>query len=443
MKTLICGVAFVALLSTTAHAATDADVAGLRAELRAMRNSYETRIAQLEKKLSDVEKAKAPPQAALAPAAGKPAVRDNSFNPSLGVILNGRYSSFSERDSTMAGFAIGEEGERGREGFAVDESEINFSANVDDKFSGGMTMALVREDGEDKIELEEAYVQTLPGMGLPQSMTLKAGRALWTLGYLNEHHTHADDFADRPLPYRAFLNNHFNDDGAQLSYVLPTDFYTEIGGGAFRGDTFPFGNAQGESIGTWSAFARVGGDIGENQSWRIGASMLSGDASGRTTNEDIVSFTGDTRLYIADIRYVWAPTGNNREQEVLLQGEYFFRDEDGTYEDTDAATGAVDFDDHSSGWYAQAVYKFLPQWRVGTRYSRLSSAGVPAGLAGSALDGAGHDPDAWALMADWSNSEFSRLRLQLNRERLSDGQEDNQLMLQYIMSLGAHAAHAY
>ena len=65
-------------------------------------------------------------------------------------------------------------------------------------------------------------------------MSVKAGRAFWTLGYLNEHHSHTDDFADRPLPYRVFFNQAFNDDGAEVSYVLATDFYSEIGGGLFR-----------------------------------------------------------------------------------------------------------------------------------------------------------------------------------------------------------------
>ena len=51
---------------------------------------------------------------------------------------------------------------------------------MDDKFYGSVTAAIVREGDEDKIELEEAYVQTLPGVGLPKGMNLKAGRALWS-----------------------------------------------------------------------------------------------------------------------------------------------------------------------------------------------------------------------------------------------------------------------
>jgi hypothetical protein len=452
MKTLISRVALTTLLSTTAipaYAASAADVAALRKEIQSMRQSYESRIAQLEKKLSQVEQVKTQPavaarpqQASVAPAAPSRDIRDNSFNPSIGVILNGQYRSFSEDEGDIAGFAVGHEGERGKEGLSVEHTELNFSANVDDKFYGSTTAAIAEHEGETEIELEEAFVQTLPGMGLPTGATIKAGRALWTLGYLNEHHTHADDFSDRPLPYRVFLDNTFNDDGVEFTYVLPTNFYSEVGGGIFRGDDYPFGSASGDGVGAWSAFARVGGDIGANQNWRIGGYVLSGDGN-RMSNEDVVNFIGDTRLYVADARYTWAPTGNPHEQEVLLQGEYFWRNEDGTYEDTDAATGLVPFDDHSNGWYAQAVYKFLPQWRVGARYSQLISPSVPAGLAGSALDSGGHDPQTYTLMGDWTNSEFSRIRLQYSREELAQGHKDNQFLLQYIMSIGAHGAHKY
>jgi hypothetical protein len=46
-------------------------------------------------------------------------------------------------------------------------------------------------------------------------------------------------------------------------------------------------------------------------------------------------------------------------------------------------------------------------------------------------------------MLDWSPSEFSRLRLQFARDEARPGQADNQVYLQYIMSLGAHAGHTF
>ena len=449
---LLLAASAVALLSTSpVFAADDVSLQTLQAEIQAMRDAYESKIDQLEQKvetLSTQQNQTAEQVATTAPVAGtvqRPAtatrrISDNSFNPEIGVILQGKYNSFSENESELAGFAIGEEGERGREGFGIDETELNFSASVDNLFRGSTTIALVEEDGSIAVELEEAYVET---MALPYGLNAKAGRFFQELGYLNSHHTHTDDFADRPLTNRAFLNGNYGDDGVQVSAILPTNFYSEIGGGVYRGADFPGGGEDGSDIGSWTAYGRVGGDVGDDASWRVGLSTLQVDSKERSANEDTVTFDGDSNLYIADARMTYAPTGNAKDQEIILQGEYFYRDEDGTYEDTGAVTGPVAFDDNQSGWYAQGVYKFRPQWRAGLRYSQLYAGDVPAGLVGSALDDDGHDPWSATAMVDWSNSEFSRVRAQFSQEELSDGNEDSQITLQYIMSLGAHGAHPF
>lgn len=451
-KKLLLATSAVAILSASpAFAADDVNLQTLQAEIQAMRQAYESKIEQLEQKvekLSAQQNQTAAQITAIEPATGdtlppatsKRRIADNSFNPEIGVILQGNFKSFSEDESEFAGFAVGEEAERGSEGFGIDETELNFSASVDDLFRGSATVALVEEGGSTEVEIEEVYVET---MALPHGLNAKAGRFFQELGYLNSHHSHSDDFADRPLTNRAFLNGNYNDDGVQLSAILPTDFYSEIGGGVYRGNDFPGGGANGNDIGSWTAYGRVGGDVGDNTSWRLGLSTLQVDGAERSANEDMVVFKGDSSLYIADARVTYAPTGNAKDKEVILQAEYFHRDEDGTYDDMDAGTGAIAYDDNQSGWYAQGVYKFHPQWRAGARYSQLYTGDVPAGLAGSALDDGGHDPWAASAMIDWSNSEFSRVRAQFNREELSDGNEDNQIVLQYIMSLGAHGAHPF
>ena len=55
----------------------------------------------------------------------------------------------------------------------------------------------------------------------------------------------------------------------------------------------------------------------------------------------------------------------------------------------------------------------------------------------------GYDPYRWTLMADYSRSDFSRLRLQYARDYSRPGLADDQFQLQYIMTLGAHGAHQY
>ena len=373
-------------------------------------------------------------------------LKKQSFNPDIGIILNGQYSNYSSDEYWLPGFATGHGSERSASGFSADHTEFNFGANIDDKFYGSTTFAIASHGDHIHMELEEAYFETLSGMGLPNGFSVKTGRAFWNLGYLNEHHSHADDFADRPLPYRAFLDGTFNDDGMQASYILPTSYYIEAGSGFFRGDDFPHGGNTSQGVGAWSAYLRFGDDIGVNQSYRIGFSTLNGETDLRETNEHAISFAGDSKLYIADFRYTLAPTNNQSNQEIIFQGEYFTRSESGNYTNltpTPAPAPVSLEDNQSSGWYLQSVYKFTRNWRVGARFSKLTTDDVPLGLDGTQLDANGFDPKSYSAMIDWTNSEFSRIRLQYNHEKLGDDFEDNQILIQYVMTLGAHKAHKY
>ena len=98
-----------------------------------------------------------------------------------------------------------------------------------------------------------------------------------------------------------------------------------------------------------------------------------------------------------------------------------------------------------SGWYLQGVYQFMPRWRTGLRYDRLDPGDAQVGAlnAGNVISDYAYTPTRTSLMLDYSPSEFSRLRLQLARDNSRQGLADNQLFLQYIMSLGAHGAHQY
>ncbi|QMU60828.1 MAG: hypothetical protein GKR92_03615 [Gammaproteobacteria bacterium] len=442
----VCVAVALFTCSQNVFSAENTDLISLKNEIAEMRKLYEQKIQLLEKKVTslqsqqeELKKQEPAAQVARAPATSQRSIGSNDFNPSISAILQGKYNSFSKRNSEFSGFAVGEEGERSSEGFTLDETEINLAASIDDKFRGSSTIALVQEDGT-QVELEEAYIETI---GLPFGISAKAGRFFASLGYLNEHHSHADDFTDRPLPYRVFLNKSYNDDGVQATWIAPTDLYTELGFGVFRGGDFPGGGEGDSNVGAWTVFARIGGDMGDNSAWRMGLSTLQVDDLERSSNEDELEFAGDNKMYIVDGRYIWAPTGNNREKELILQAEYMQRDEDGIYDDLAAGSGPVSYDEDQSGWYAQGIYKFHPQWRVGARYSHLNPGDVPTALVGTVLDDQNHDPESLSLMADWTNSEFGRLRLQYNMEELADDNRDHQITLQYIMSMGAHAAHSF
>jgi hypothetical protein len=117
-----------------------------------------------------------------------------------------------------------------------------------------------------------------------------------------------------------------------------------------------------------------------------------------------------------------------------------WRNEDGRY--TLPGNDPLPYDNDQQGWYLQAVYQPFPRWRVGLRYDLLSSDNPGQTFTGTPLMPSGSDPRRFSLMADWSNSEFSRLRLQYTLDK-AGFHDDNQWGLQYIFSIGAHGAHSF
>jgi hypothetical protein len=458
MKTRLICLLLVGLLSGSpfalAQQSAESDLEALRREVREMRAEYEARIADLEARLEAAEKAASQPPATLAgpatdayqaPAAQSPqtvsVARDSSFNPAFGVTFQGQAWSYDNdpEDYYIPGFPLGGEAGPAPEGLALAETEITVSANVDDKFTAMLNLPVVLEDGEVVVELEEAWVETLK---LPGGTALRMGRFFSNIGYLNSRHFHSWDFADQPLPYQVFLGNQYLDDGVRFRWLAPTDFYLELSGELLRGDRYPAGGAANSGMGAGTLALKTGGDIGFSNSWQFGLAWLGADAEERASGDEDepLLFSGETDLIVADFVWKWAPMGNSRQRNFKFQAEYLWRDEDGHYLLPDGTEGAWDKD--QSGWYAQAVYQPFPRWRFGARIDALSGDDPGPRWTGTPLDPEGGDPRRYSLMADWSNSEFSRVRLQYNHDR-SGPEPDDQFGLQYIFSIGAHGAHSF
>ncbi|MBV1914066.1 MAG: porin [Pseudomonadales bacterium] len=378
----------------------------------------------------------------------------SSFNPAISLILDGRYASFDNdpEEYELPGFALGGEAGLGEKGFSVGHTELMMSANVDDKFFGRMTVAIAEHEGSTEVELEEAFIQTL---GLGHGLTIKAGRFLSEIGYLNTQHAHSWDFADAPLIYRGLFGNQLIDDGVQLTYVVPVDLFLQVGAEASSGSRFPAGGTS-DGVGAWTVFADVGGDLGIEHSWQLGLShWQADDVEGRASgghahgggDVETPSFDGDSKINALDLVYKWAPNGNPKNTNFKLQFEYFSRQENGgiTMLNSGPPLETSSYDGDQNGWYLQATYRFKPQWQTGLRYDRLSSNNTGSDsdvLAEAGLDDEGHTPERISVMVEWVPSEFSRIRLQYNRDD-SYEETDNQLFLQYTMSLGSHGAHSF
>ncbi|TMG88522.1 MAG: hypothetical protein E6H76_09005, partial [Betaproteobacteria bacterium] len=139
--------------------------------------------------------------------------------------------------------------------------------------------------------------------------------------------------------------------------------------------------------------------------------------------------------------------GNAQNTNFKLQGEYFWRRESGDFTyDVDGALGLTHTSAYTSrqtGWYLQGVYQFMPYWRAGARYDRLDPGHVDYGANAAFLESPAFHPERYTLMVDYTPSEFSRVRLQWGQSKTQAGVTDNQLFLQYILTLGAHGAHKF
>ena len=355
----------------------------------------------------------------------------------FGVTLDGSYLT---KDLAL-------EEERGK-GFGLGHSEFTVSGNVDDWFTATATATLGSHDGETEVGLEEAFIETLK---LPGGLKIRAGRMLSQIGYLNGQHLHADDFATRPLLYRGLLGAHYFDDGFRLNWTLPTAIYARFGVEAFSGRGYIQESTNNPSIGVWTASLKFGADLGRSNSWQLGLAtlrnrriaveeeeedpglVLGGEEDSHDAHDHAhahgAQFTGGT-MWIADAVWKWAPNGNNKNQQLRLHAEY------ARVTDITPESGS---DERQEGWTVGIAYRFHPQWEVGLRHGNLKVS-------------AAHDDhfdrgqiSESSVMLTWKRSHFSALRLQATSQKDKGGFDEasNAVMLQYVISLGAHGAHSF
>ena len=84
------------------------------------------------------------------------------------------------------------------------------------------------------------------------------------------------------------------------------------------------------------------------------------------------------------------------------------------------------------GAYVSADYQFAQRWFAGGRYD-YSERAIDASL----KDKAG------SLLVTYWPSEFSQIRAQYRRTLYAEGPRANELLFQFLFSIGAHGAHVF
>ena len=94
--------------------------------------------------------------------------------------------------------------------------------------------------------------------------------------------------------------------------------------------------------------------------------------------------------------------------------------------------GELTGDVGSFGMYGSAEYQFARRWFAGGRYDWSERA----------YDSSLVDKGPSLLLTYWP-SEFSQIRGQYRRTRYAEGVNSNELLFQFLFSIGAHGAHAF
>jgi hypothetical protein len=386
----------------------------------------------------------------------------SAFNPDLSVVIDMFYHADDSEEGIshileeLSGFGHthGAEGHHHHgveEGFNLRHVEFQASANADPYFKAS-AIAAVDTDGA---ELETAEMETT---SLPYGFKLKGGKFFSDFGYLNSQHSHQWDFTDQPLIYKLCLGDHgLNDKGLQATWLAPTPFYLLAGIEAFQGENetmfaysgeTPLPSEAGPRVGV--AWLKCGPNLPGNHALQFGAFGASGthqeahDGNGDGVEDHWLA--GDNSFWGGDFVYKYNAPLAYGQGDFILQGEYFNRQKalDVVAHDLAPALVGNNRTDNQDGYYVQALYGFLPRWRGGLRWEQvglINDSDLPDGTSESY----GSSTRA-GVMVDFSPTEFSRVRLQVNEGsyETADGKEDvTEVYLQWMLSLGAHAAHKF
>jgi TolA-binding protein len=337
-------------------------------------------------------------------------------------------------------------------GFSMPNAELALDGAVDPYFKGFANIVLkLDQNNNTSIELEETYAQT---MSLPANLQVKAGQYFASFGRQNPQHPHQWAFVDDPVILTRTLGPEgLRNLGAQVSWLVPTPFYTEAflgvlngqGGTAFsfrnRGepDTNGVDRVHGrattdqplDGLGDLLYVPRLASsfDLTDQQTLMVGASAAFGP---NETGTDL-----RTEIYGVDLYWKWKPANAQAGFPfVAWQTEALYQRFDAGADPAASLTFEVLRD---WGFYSQVLWGFRPRW--------------VAGLRGEYANGnhGEYDPnDVYrnerariSPALTFYPSEFSKIRLQYNYDHGVLFDTQHSVWLQFEFLLGAHAAHKF
>jgi hypothetical protein len=306
--------------------------------------------------------------------------------------------------------AIGKnDSDRATPSLEMHESEASFQAIVDPYARADFFLVFA----PDEVGVEEGFITFT---SLPANLLLKVGKMRGSFGKVNQMHNHVMPWTDRPLVTQNLVGGEegISDAGLSLSRLFPNEvLFLEATAEVYRGESPELFRAPTRGDLTYVGRLRGYRDLTESTNLDFGGSFAQGH------NDVGPSFK--TRLWGADLAFRWRPLRRAIYKRLLLRTEL-------VWSRKELEGGPA----KAFGTYVSAEYQFARRWFSGVRLDRSERAD----------DASLVDKGASALLTYWP-SEFSQIRGQYRHVRYADGIKANELLFQFLFSIGAHGAHTF
>ena len=403
------------------------EIEQLRKEFEAIRQQYGERLSALEAKLGvqgvpapaapdavqqqpQQPTVEVPPGAAGAggptgslPIYGTASAASKIFNPDIAVI--GDFLGAAGRNTVNPSPAL-----------EMHESEASFQAIVDPYARADFFLAF----GAEGAEVEEGFL-TFPTV--PGGLLVKVGKMRAAFGKVNTLHNHILPWTDRPIVTNNLVAGEegISDAGISVARLVSNPWvFLEATGEVYRGESEGLFASSKRGDLSYVGHLRGYHDLTDNTNVDLGASYARGhNATGVVDEVDEGRFVTD--LWGVDATVRWRPLQRAIYNSFLGRAEMLWsrREQPGGRQ-------------HAFGYYVSGDYKFARRWFAGARYDRSERA------EDAALRDSGHS----VLLTYWP-SEFSQIRGQYRRIKYGEGPTANELLFQFLFSIGAHGAHPF
>lgn len=411
------------------------EIARLQAQIETLTRTYDQRLAALEQRLAALDSpapaqpaeaaaettpatpaAAAPPQTAPPdPSAPQPAPQPLAQGPPAGgdqtaggPVPSGKVFN---PDIAVIGDMLGAAGTNDVEptpGLELGEAEASFQAIVDPYARADFFFSF----GPEGVDVEEGFITFNT---LPASLLLKAGKVRAAFGKVNTMHTHALPWADRPLVTRTLVGGDegLSDAGLSLSkLILNPLFYLEATGEVFRGQSDVFSGTTRSDL-TYVGRLRGYRDLTEGTNLDLGTSIAWGHTE--------VAPDATKRMIGIDATFRYRPLRRAIYKRFIARSELIWS------QDRLPSGNPTAF-----GMYAGGDYQFARRWFAGGRFDYSERPLTPSFA----------DKGGAAVLTYWP-SEFSQIRGEYRHTRYAEGTTANEVLFQFLFSIGAHGAHVF